>query len=65
MAIPERGECELWLLQRLSHRLSRESYFHEVTVFVNCHAVLVYVARFQINFVAAYPATIRALGLGH
>jgi hypothetical protein len=32
---------------------------------MNGHAVFVDVARFQINFVAAYPATIGMFELGH
>jgi len=54
-----------WVPRRLSHRFSCESHFDEIAALMNRHAVFVDVASFQINFIAAYPATIGVVELGH
>jgi hypothetical protein len=53
-----------WLPYQQSHRFIRESHFQEVAISMNRHAMLVRVAGFQLNRVAADPTGMGVLELG-
>src|SRR5262245_16820152 len=71
---PEFSECTIryhnaadancWFPHHQSSRFSRKSHSHEVAVSMNRHAVFIDLTSLQINFVAAYPATIGVFEVG-